>query len=693
VKPAVKLGLAGATSVNKVFHKIPRTFRLLALLVAVQLVFFSLMRVIFWAYFSSPEDPLASSEILQAFYIGLKFDLRVILLLNLPLLLLSWWRPFAYFSGSGRRFFFIYQALAFALLVILQMMQFGYYAYLKQPLDATVFRFAENAALSLQMVWQSYPVIWLSLLLMLLIAVYVFVLKRLHGRIEQVAVAARTRKQGFAIVSLLGFIVLFAMYGKISHYPLRWSDAYFSTHPFSAAIAINPFYQLMETYKNKDVSFDQTALRDNYALLADYLGIDQRDAEKLNFTRIRQTGAPLAKKRPNIVMVFLESFASYKSSLSGNPLNSTPAVEQLAQQGLYFDNYFVPHTGTARSVFTALTGLPDIELNDTSTRNPLIARQHSIISDFKDYQYMYFLGGSASWGNIRGLLSSSIEGLQIFEEGSYKAPNADVWGVSDIDLFDEANQILAAKSDKPFFAVIQTAGNHRPYTIPENNRGYTLSQYSNEEVIKHGFESKTEFESFRFMDHCVKFFIEQAKKAPYFDNTIFVFYGDHGITASTGDHVPPSEQQLGLQSLRVPLIFYAPKLISPRTDHRVVSEVDLLPTIAGMAAPSFINTTLGRNVLDPRFDRSHMAMTVEHNGDLILGLLNDSFYYRNRPQMGQEQLYKLDNANPRENVAAQYGEESANMKRLLNALFEFVKYRRYNNPPLSDSHRLAQVTD
>jgi len=61
--------------------------------------------------------------------------------------------------------------------------------------------------------------------------------------------------------------------------------------------------------------------------------------------------------------------------------------------------------------------------------------------------------------------------------------------------------------------------------------------------------------------------------------------------------------------------------------------------------------------------------------------------------MGQEQLYKLDNANPRENVAAQYGEESANMKRLLNALFEFVKYRRYNNPPLSDSHRLAQVTD
>jgi len=685
----------GASRAKNVLQKIPRTFRLLALLVAAQLVFFSLIRVLFWAYFSSPDDPLASSEILQAFYIGLKFDLRVILLLNLPLLLLSWWRPFAYFSGSGRRIFFVYQSLGFALLLLLQMFQFGYYAYLKQPLDATIFRFAENAALSLQMVWQSYPVLWLSLLLLAMVAANGYFVRFAHVRVERVKVAPRSRKQGFAIVSLLGFLLLFAMYGKFSHYPLRWSDAYFSTHPFTAAIAVNPAYQLMETYKNKDVSFDKQVLRDNYGLLTEYLGIDKPDAENLNFTRVRETHAALAEKRPNIVMVFLESFASYKSSLSGNPLHPTPAVEQLAQQGLYFDNYFVPHTGTARSVFTAITGLPDVEVNDTSTRNPLIARQHSIISDFKDYQYMYFLGGSASWGNIRGLLSSSINGLQIYEEGSYKAPNVDVWGVSDIDLFDEANQILAAKAtDKPFFAIIQTSGNHRPYTIPDKNHGFKLSEYDNSEVIKHGFESKTEYESFRFMDHSVGYFIEQAKKSAYFANTIFVFYGDHGISANTGDHVPASEQQLGLQSLRVPLIFYAPQLLQPRVDHRVVSEVDLLPSVAGLAAPRFTNTTLGRNVFDPRFDNLRMAVTVQHDGsDLTLGLLDGNFYYRDQAPMHQEHFYKIDNPKPREDVTQQYPQQKAKFRQLLNALFQFVQYQRYNNPPLTSSDRIAQVAN
>jgi len=425
----------------------------------------------------------------------------------------------------------------------------------------------------------------------------------------------------------------------------------------------------------------------------DYLGIDQADAEKLNFTRVRETHSALAEKRPNVVMVFLESFASYKSSLSGNPLHPTPEVEKIAHDALYFDNYFVPHTGTARSVFTAITGLPDIELNDTSTRNPLIARQHSIISDFKDYQYMYFLGGSASWGNIRGLLSASIDGIQIYEEGSYKAPNVDVWGVSDLALFSEANEILASKSDKPFVAAIQTAGNHRPYTIPDDHGDFQLSSLQDKDVIQHGFNSKTEYESYRFMDYSVGRFIEQAKKYPYFDNTIFVFYGDHGINAPTGNHVPASEQKLGLQSLRVPLIMYAPKLLPARVDHRIVSEVDLLPTIAGMATARFTNTTMGRNVFDPRFDQSHMAMTVEHVSDLNLGLLDGKLYFMSRPAMGREHLYRLDNADPRQDVSDEYPQQREKLKRLLNALLQFAKYQRYHNPPIKDAGNVAQVTN
>ena len=80
-------------------------------------------------------------------------------------------------------------------------------------------------------------------------------------------------------------------------------------------------------------------------------------------------------------------------------------------------------------VYTAWvsTGIPDIELNKTSSRNPLIVDQHTIINSFDNYKKFYFLGGSASWANIRGLLTANIPNLEIYEEGSYASPRVDVW--------------------------------------------------------------------------------------------------------------------------------------------------------------------------------------------------------------------------------------------------------------------------
>ena len=131
--------------------------------------------------------------------------------------------------------------------------------------------------------------------------------------------------------------------------------------------------------------------------------------------------------------------------------------------------------------------MPDIELNKTSSRNPLVVRQHTIINAFKGYDKYYFLGGSANWGEIRGLLLHNIPGLHVFEEGSYSSPRVDVWGISDLNLFEEANKVLRKKKGKPFFAIIQTSGNHKPYTIPDDNRGFKVLAADEDEVVKYGF--------------------------------------------------------------------------------------------------------------------------------------------------------------------------------------------------------------
>ena len=108
-----------------------------------------------------------------------------------------------------------------------------------------------------------------------------------------------------------------------------------------------------------------------------------------------------------------------------------------------------------------------------ASRNPAAINQHSIINEFKGYKKYYFIGGSTSWANVRGVLTSAIDGIDIYEEGRLKSPVEDVWGASDKNLFLEANELIRAHTQsspqQPFFAYIQTSSNHRPYTIPEED--------------------------------------------------------------------------------------------------------------------------------------------------------------------------------------------------------------------------------
>src|SRR5690606_10792345 len=106
---------------------------------------------------------------------------------------------------------------------------------------------------------------------------------------------------------------------------------------------------------------------------------------------------------------------------------------------------------------------PDVEYPNTASRNPAYVNQHSIIGDYEGYEKLYFIGGSSSWANIRGLLTNNIPGLKLYEEENFNYEANDVWAISDKRLFKESSAILKEQK-KPFVAVIQMADNHRPYT-------------------------------------------------------------------------------------------------------------------------------------------------------------------------------------------------------------------------------------
>ncbi len=655
--------------------RLPRLIRFLLVATGAGVLVLGGLRLAFFLAFHNAADPVAAGDLAQAFYLGAKFDLRIVLVLLVPLAMLAGFRPLSPFEGPGRRLFWSgYVTLAALGLALFYALDFGHYAYLATRVDNTVLRFLENADISFAMVWESYPVVRIALGILTATAAIAYGVYRLFGQVAvQPAPVLRWRGR-LAVGVVTFFVMLGGVYGKVSWYPLRWSDAYFSPHAFAAAVAVNPLHYFLDTRKNGGVSYSEDKVREYYDVMAGFLGVEAPDRAALRFER---SVAGSAATRPNIVVVQLESFATYKTSFSGNPLDPTPHMARIARDGMYFPNFFVPHTGTARAVFATTTGTPDVELNGTSSRNPVIVNQHSVLAGLDGYEKFYFLGGSASWGNIRGVLSHNIPGLHIYEEGSYESPRVDVWGISDLSLFEEANQVLRGL-DKPFVAYIQTSGGHRPYTIPDDNRGFESLSPGNEAVQKFGFDDEAEFNSFRFLDHAVGWFMDAARNEAYFANTIFVFFGDHGLGGNAGRHAGPAENQLELNAHRVPLVIYAPGRIAAQVDERVASQVDVLPTVAHLAGQPYRVRTLGRDLLDPRHDSQRYAFLINH-GRREIGVLGDGYLLRTGIDGSQPRLFRLDGTDVRTDFSAREPERAARMHRLAVGMYETAKYMLHHN--------------
>ena len=79
----------------------------------------------------------------------------------------------------------------------------------------------------------------------------------------------------------------------------------------------------------------------------------------------------------------LESTGTATMSYYGNPLKSTSKMDSLIKKSVSFSKFYVHKPGTAASVFSSITGLPDIEDVKTASRNPMIINQKIAYIIFK----------------------------------------------------------------------------------------------------------------------------------------------------------------------------------------------------------------------------------------------------------------------------------------------------------------------
>ena len=701
--------------------------RNLSILALVLLVCLQAARLVFLWQFGSL-SALLSEAGQHSFYIGLKFDLRLIALMLMPAWLLlrpgtdpargrwqgalvlalalvvyvclvvigsvddrggrPWLLGFllltlAYHTrcrdhglSSGPEVRWIWGAyslfvVGFVLLAFAT--DFGSFSYNRVRLNGTVLVFLQNPLISAQMIWQSYPVIPGVLAIALLIAGLLWLFGRLRGW-QPLRLARGPR---WTVNTVVTVALLAMMWGKQSLYPLRWGEVFDGRDRFVAQVALNPVLFFLETRVTSDLGVDLDGVKATHQALADYFGIPKRyDAQGLPSLLRSIEPRPLVTGTPNIVFIQLESLSIFKTSLLGNPLDPTPFLRQLAERSIFFDRFHVVMENTSRSMFATLFGIPDVSgLDWNATRNPLLVEQYCPLNTLNEYEKYYFLGGSANWAQIRAALKNNIAGLKIFEEGSYRASIVDVWGIADVDLLLEGGEKLQ-QARRPYFAYFQTSGNHPPFTIPPNLPDFQTVEVPQAELAAQGFASIEEFNAVRLMDYSLKkFFAAQERTADYL-NTVYVLWADHGISRGTTD---TRFAAVPLAIHRIPALIHAPGFIKTgRRVSSVASQMDIIPTVMSLLGRTTVTQTLGRDALDPRFETLGGAFTFSTwQRPPTIGFIQEQNYLVHNPD-GSTFLYDLQAQGEQDNAAAQ-PQKTRELTQLAKGFYAWSRYLMEHN--------------
>jgi phosphoglycerol transferase MdoB-like AlkP superfamily enzyme len=123
-----------------------------------------------------------------------------------------------------------------------------------------------------------------------------------------------------------------------------------------------------------------------------------------------------------------------------------------------------------------------------------------------------------------------------------------------------------------------TTSNHRPYTYPDG---------------KIDIPSKTgRGGGIKYADYAVGRFLAEAKKKPWFTDTIFIVVADHCAGSA-------AKLALPVKNYEIPLFIYAPAHIKPRVVDRMMSQIDVAPTVLGLLNMKYTSAFVGKNILTP----------------------------------------------------------------------------------------------
>ncbi|MEO7294369.1 MAG: hypothetical protein ABIW34_14770, partial [Ginsengibacter sp.] len=203
----------------KIPKTVPITIQWIVRLWIIYFVIFTLFRVATVFLFRPLNMPVSST--LPSFWLGFQYDAKWIAIILLPIALLSVRPKFSpFYSERNKRWWSFYLALATLVMLFFFGADFGNFSYNHTRINASALNFAEDPLISFKMLWQSYPMVWILLALVLAVIMLSRLFKKTHVNVvkknTQEEIIYRRRWHAAAIVFLA-----WSVFGIFSFTPLK----------------------------------------------------------------------------------------------------------------------------------------------------------------------------------------------------------------------------------------------------------------------------------------------------------------------------------------------------------------------------------------------------------------------------------------------------------------------------------------
>lgn len=281
---------------------------------------------------------------------------------------------------------------------------------------------------------------------------------------------------------------------------------------------------------------------------------------------------PVKKSQPqhilpdgtNVVIILLESFGKEFIGYYNDGKSYTPFLDSLLNESLAFDAGFANGKKSIEAVPSIFASIPSLQ------DNPYISSQYNSnrilglpeLLKQKGYESAFYHG--ATNGSMRFDAFADYVGFDHYvgrtEYGNEKHTDK-TWGVLD-EYFEPWTAQQITKLKQPFLATLFTLSSHHPYFVPEHRK---------KDVIE---GPQPLCASISYGDLSLRLFFDEAKKQPWYKNTVFFICADHSPSTSTAFY------NLRTQLYQIPMAIYDPsgKLGKGRSE-KIFQQIDIYPTV------------------------------------------------------------------------------------------------------------------